>query len=262
MSLYCTHLATNIEVQSSTLRSYVSAIKSKLIADGYKWNQDLLYLSALVRGCKIKNDTIKVRLPISKGLLEVILFEIERRYSVISIQCYKCALFKAIYATLYYGLFRVGELAEGRDTVKAIDVHDATNKNQYLFVLHSSKTHSNADRPQKVRVQADNEVIGSQINNNFSPVTIIDEYIQVCRIRLTTDEPFFMKDDGAPVTACEIREELRDILLQLKLKPELYDVHSFRIGRVTDLYKWGVSIEQIQEVGRWKSNAVYKYLKP
>ena len=259
VSLYCTHLATNIGVQSSTLRSYVSAIKSKLIADGYGWNQDLLYLSALVRGCKLKNDTIKVRLPISKNLLEVILFEVERKYLVISKQLYKCALLKAVYITLYYGLFRVGEIAEGRHTVKAIDVHDATNKNQYLFVLHSSKTHSNADRPQKIRIQADDN---NNDNNNFSPVAVIDDYIQFRRFRLTANEAFFIKEDGTTISAGEIRTELREILSHLELKPELYDVHSFRIGRATDLHKSGVTIDQIQEIGRWKSNAVYKYLKP
>ena len=139
VSLYCAYLTENTNIQSSTLRTYLSAIKSKLQADNYRWNQDLVYLSALIRGCKLKNDVIKVRLPISRNLLEVILFEVERRYTIISKKYFICALFKTAFTILYYGLLRVGEITQSPHTLKAIDVHDAENKNKYLLILHSSK---------------------------------------------------------------------------------------------------------------------------
>ena len=63
-SLYCTFL-TEIGTQSSTLKSYVSAIKYKVKTDDpkYNWEDDLVMLSALTRACKLKNDRITTRLP-------------------------------------------------------------------------------------------------------------------------------------------------------------------------------------------------------
>ena len=39
------------------------------------------------------------------------------------------------------------------------------------------------------------------------------------------------------------------------------EVHSFRGGRTSDLANMGYSIDQIKALGRWKFNAVYRYLK-
>ena len=83
-SLYCTHLISNGEIQSSTIKSYVSAIKTKLKLDGYKWDEELVYFNALTRGCKMKNDILISRLPILNPLLQCILFEVERKYGVIN----------------------------------------------------------------------------------------------------------------------------------------------------------------------------------
>ena len=41
----------------------------------------------------------------------------------------------------------------------------------------------------------------------------------------------------------------------------LYGTHSLRSGRTCDLYKLGLSVETIKKIGRWKSNAVFRYLK-
>ena len=40
-----------------------------------------------------------------------------------------------------------------------------------------------------------------------------------------------------------------------------FSVHSLRAGRACDLLSYGVSVETIKKLGRWKSNAVFKYLK-
>ena len=63
--------------QSFTLKSYFSAIKCILKADGHKWNDEKMVLSPLTRCCKTQNDTVKTRLPIHKRLLEVLLFQLE-----------------------------------------------------------------------------------------------------------------------------------------------------------------------------------------
>ena len=54
---------------------------------------------------------------------------------------------------------------------------------------------------------------------------------------------------------------LKRAIKAIGLDPNLYSIHSMRLGRGTDLEKQGISIPLIKKIGRWKSNAVYKYLK-
>ena len=107
-------------IQSSTLRSYMSAIKRILIDDGYPWDDTKLLLETLIRGCRVINDHVKTHLPIQSGLLEMILFEIRR---MCNNQYYLEILYQTILCLCYYGLFRIGELTVGGHAVKASDVH-------------------------------------------------------------------------------------------------------------------------------------------
>ena len=86
-------------VQSSTLKSYFSAIKHILKQDGYQWDDRKVALSSLVKGCQIENDTVKIRLPIQKGLLDTLLFEIERLFSA---QPYLEILYKTVWISLFW----------------------------------------------------------------------------------------------------------------------------------------------------------------
>ena len=47
-------------IQSSTLQSYVSAIKSILVIDGYDWQDKKVLLNILVKACKLKNDVMYI----------------------------------------------------------------------------------------------------------------------------------------------------------------------------------------------------------
>ena len=139
MSLYCTYLTNYTDIQSTTLRSYVSAIKAKLQTIDYKWNQEQICLSSLIKSCKIKNDCVKLRLPIGRNLLDCTLFEVERRFLILENNPYKSTMFKTAFIFGYYGLMQVGEIALSEHTVKAKDVHLSSDKTKLLIILHSSK---------------------------------------------------------------------------------------------------------------------------
>ena len=86
--------------QSSTIRSYVSAIKHVVVSstDNYQWQDEQILLSAIVRACKIKNDCLRMRLPIQLPLLETLLFELDREFAT---QPYLNILYKAMFALAY-----------------------------------------------------------------------------------------------------------------------------------------------------------------
>ena len=55
-------------------------------------------------------------------------------------------------ATGYYGLLRIGELTAGTHSILACNVLTAKNKNKIQLVLKTSKTHAEANYPQKVTI--------------------------------------------------------------------------------------------------------------
>ena len=75
------------------------------------------------------------------------------------------------------------------------------------------------------------------------------------------DEQFFVFRDQAPVKPHDIWTVLNNALRKLNLNPAAYSVHSLCSGRASQLIKLGYPIETVKRLGRWRSNAVYKYIK-
>ena len=55
--IFAAHLV-NERMQSSTVKSYVSAIKRILTDDNYKWKDENVLLHTLTKACKVINDKI------------------------------------------------------------------------------------------------------------------------------------------------------------------------------------------------------------
>ena len=125
LTLYVGHLVHS-KRKSTTIKCYISAIKAVLGYAGIKLKLDDALLSALTQACKIKNDTIHTRLPITRCVLHLILNNLANTFT--SPQPYLVSLFKALFCMAYYGLFRIGELTSSPHIVKAKDVHVGTNK--------------------------------------------------------------------------------------------------------------------------------------
>ena len=245
--------------QSGTIKLYVSAIKRTLLNDKYKWKDELILLSSLTRACKLVNDRVKTRLPIHCNLLEMILFEIGRIYGE---QPYLKCMYKALFALGYYGLLRVGELKASPHTIKARDVHMGVNEDKILVILYSSKTHDEGDRPQQVKITTnDTEKSGHYVHRNFCPFKSMREYMHIRGAYDSYSESLFIYRDKLTVgedPACRL---LRKAIDAIGLDSSIYDMHSLRIGRASDLIKYNYSVEEVKRLGSWKSNVVYKYIR-
>ena len=242
-------------LQSQMIKLYFSAIKATLIDNDYDWDDDKVILTSLVRASKLVNDRFLVRLPIYKGLLELLLFEIECMYET---QPFLEALYKAFFLISYYGMFRVGELALGPHTLKAKDVHIAQNKDKILFVLYSSNIHHEGMRPQKIKITA---VQTKNDNAFFCPFRASRNYLAVRGSYSADTDPFFIFTDHSPVNPQQVCRVLKNTLAAINLNPNLYNLHSLRIRRTSDMFRQGYSIEQTKIAGHWKSNSVYRYIR-
>ena len=261
VSLYCGFLIEVKRRQIATVKSYVSAIKAVLQNDGYEWSDKNLLISTLVNTSN-SHSIHKVRLPIRKGLLNLLLFELERMFgSATNSQPYLELMYKNAFVFQYYGLLRIGEITQtpAGHQILAGNIHKGRNKEKVLILLNSSKTHDESHEPQAVRISRD--VIDKKELHMFSPFEITQNYLDCRGGYYNDDEPYFILPDGTPLSSQQLRKVLKKLLTKLDLDASLYDTHSFRIGRATDLLKYGYSVERIKKIGRWRSNAVYKYLR-
>ena len=76
----------------------------------------------------------------------------------------------------------------------------------------------------------------------------------------TDDEQFFYRD-RTPVTMHAIWKVLKLMIKQCKIDERNYCFHGLRAGRTCNLLRLGLSVETIKDIGRWKSNTVFAYLK-
>ena len=170
-------------------------------------------------------------------------------------------MYKAAFCLAYYGMMRVGELTYSPHLVKACDVFIGTNKKKIMMILRSSKTHGEELPPQKIKITAEENVKRKLRKINFYPFKCARDFMLRRGPYVDESEQFIVYQDHSPVRPEQYRSTLRSMLKKLNLNAQLYDTHSMRVGRVHDMVKMGYIIEQIKTAGRWKSNAIYKYLK-
>ena len=109
-------------MQSSSVKSYISAIKKMLVDDGYPWDDQKVLVASLTKACKLVNDRVRTQLPIQCSLLELILFEVQRVYNN---QFYLRLMYQALFAISYYGMMRVSEVTASDHVIKAKNVQKA-----------------------------------------------------------------------------------------------------------------------------------------
>ena len=210
--------------QSSTIRSYISAIKAKLKEVGIQLKENQYLLTSITKACKYKNHKAGIRLSIHKEMLKEIILQVAGIFP--SEQPYLECLYKALFTVAYFGLFRVGELTKGSYPVLAKDVHITTNKKKILFICQ---------------------------------FTALKNFLNLRRGFTSKHESFFIFRDGSLVTPDNFRNILKKTLVKARFDERLYNSHSFCIGRSCDLLK---IVETIKKIGRWHgSNPVYTYLK-
>ena len=255
--------------QSATVRTYLSAFRVVLKIGGIKLQEDLFLINSLTRACKITNDRIHARLPISKAMLNIILKQVKTHFEDgDNVQLFLSLLYQTMFSTAYYGMLKVGEVTLGSHPILAKDVHIGANKEKLMLILHSLKTHAKCNFPQMVKISstrtsaAKNRIQQQAENQEFCPYMLIRKYANLRGpFRCADNEPFFTFAGGVPVKPIHMNRCLKTILGKCGFDPIVYSVHSLRVGRSVDLLKLGLSVETIKKLGRWKSNAVFQYLK-
>ena len=171
--LFVCYLIDN-KKQSSTVRSYISAIKAVLKDQKIEIKEDEYLLPSLTKACRLKNDVVNIHIPIQKGLMKLILKAIDKHYANIQ-QPYLRLLYLTLFSTAYYSLFRVGELTAGNHPVLAKDVQIGDNKKNFSSSSGAPKHMRNMQNPSWLKLPAQTSIgkntnpgnpgIGAHINS-------------------------------------------------------------------------------------------------
>ena len=85
---------------------------------------------------------------------------------------------------------------------------------------------------------------------------------QLLAVQSHLSGPLFTNASNSPITDTIFRKVLRKAITKLGLNPSVYTPHSFRIGGATLAHELNYSDSQIRQIGRWKSVAFNKYVRP
>ena len=99
------------------------------------------------------------------------------------------------------------------------------------------------------------------VHHHFCPFQVLRMYMKLRGGFTTAQEQLFIFHDEQALRAEQLSRVLKSMIQKIGLNDSLYSIHSFRIGRTSDLVKFGFPIETVKWLGRWRSNAVYKYIR-
>ncbi len=172
---------------------------------------------------------------------------------------YDILLYKAIFSLMYFGCLRISEtVVTDNKKEHTLKVHDVMPlyKDRCLvgfrLTLHTYKF--NYQKPVVMKLCP-----ASEVDKCICPVQALAKYLLM---RGNGNGVLFLDSSGVNITRSVVSVKLKEILLRLSLDADLYNTHSFRIGRATDLILSGVSTENVRLIGRWSSDAFRKYIRP
>ena len=187
------------------------------------------------------------RRPITKQILQAILASVHPCTST----RYQQLMYSSMFTLMYHVCLRASEviLTESPQHILQISQlipHHHNNSYELIFNTYKHSTTSSTN----IHVMP--------TGTTDCPVTTLSKYLQV---RGSTTGPLYIHK-GSPITRPQFIKILHTCLEYAQIPSGNYNTHSFRIGRTTDMASANVPHSTIQKLGRWKSNAYLKYIRP
>ena len=163
-------------------------------------------------------------------------------------------MYSSVFTLMYHAALRASEICVtplASHTLKAnqLIITKTTNGNA-IKIKFSSYKHSTSEPTPLVIYPSE---------TNGCPVKAYKEF---CHVRCKHTDLAYVNKDNTPLSRQQLARTLHGLLEKTKMKPSHYNTHSFRIGKATDMANNGYTHAQIAMLGRWKSNAFLKYIKP
>lgn len=216
-------------------------------------SQNISLLKFFLQGFQKVKPSSDSRLPITPNILNSLLLALEHTPSSFFTKC----LLRAMFLVAYCAFLRIREITKtsgsthhfilfGNVTIKSDAQHG-----QYIEItiphFKHAKSSTSTIRPQQ-----------NKTDSIFCPHKSLMQYLSK-RKHDSSSQPLFFFMDGVPVSR-QFFTELWLALSFCNLNLHQYQTHSFRIGAATTAADRFVTEHQIQQMGRWKSNAFKRYI--
>ncbi|XP_066478826.1 integrase/recombinase xerD homolog [Tiliqua scincoides] len=235
----------------SSLPGFMSAIAFVSKAGGYPdFTQDFR-VRRMLEGFARKTPPVRdQRRPITPELLG----GIAGTFSTLCSSPCEVQLFRAALLTAFFGAFRPSEfLAKNKtdQSARALRRADLTwMPGGVLINLRWSKTDQRGIGC-SVTLK---EVVGMPL----CPVAALREYTAFSGEH---SGALFQHEDGSPLTLFQFRAIFSRALGALGLQPREFGLHSLRIGAASAAAALGLSGEDIQNIGHWRSSTYRRYVR-
>ena len=240
------------DFKPSTITSFISALAYIHKIQDLPNPTDHFLIRKLLYGIR-KQKTCDKRKPFTlenlQSLITALPYIVDTVYSRI--------LFKAMFLTAFYGFFRVGELS-----VSSLAPHNVIIFKAVSYVRSSSRVRELLISMDKYKHSQGQKVIiplRRQTNKLLCPVRALLDYMHLAP---NSFGALFQNQQGHAIQASHFRTVLRSCVMACNLDPSVFKGHSFRIGGATLAYTMHMPTEQIKRLGRWKSSAFLKYIRP
>ncbi len=172
----------------------------------------------------------------------------------IAVNAYDSMMFKSMVTLMYFRLLRVGEVTDSDHTLRFKNVKISDSPRRVILQFQTAKN----DRMGTVGHTA---TVYPDPDKRVCPVNHLLNYLLLRPPLKHQEENLYVKLNGNPVKENEFRVLLTKGRKVLKWSKRVTS-HSFRMGRATQLFLDGIPVHEIQQKGRWGSNAVLCYIKP
>lgn len=234
----------------STLTSYNSAIGYLHKLNGLEDPSSSVFIIKFLQGARKTRAHVDTRLPITISILHKLVAAL----NTIASNVYYKTLYQSMFLTAFYGLLRVGEMTTfpNDKTTHCLKFRDIERHALGFTLIFRTHKYSLPGRVSKV-------VIKRQPDSITCPVLHMQSYLSM---RGNNTGYLFIHPDGTPVSRSQFTDVLNNALSFIGLSPTSYKGHSFRIGSCTWHMEQGFTDTQLRSLGRWRSNAFLKYIRP
>lgn len=247
LHLYIAHLHTE-GYKHATVLNHVSAISHFHKIHGVFDPTTTYTTTKMLTGVRNSQHNIPdARRPITHNILMRMMGAIRTT----AIDDYQLRMYRSLFSLMYYACLRISEVSLTATSDHNIQLSQVSMKPDH-------KSFQLQFRSYKHCVASDFQLHVTATSSLDCPVKLMLKYLVV---RGRRSGPLY-QINGMPLRRHQIISMLNSTIKYLKLPEYLFNTHSFRIGRTTDLAAANVPHTTIKHIGRWQSNAYLKYVRP
>jgi integrase len=245
-----------INLAASTTRTVISALSFVFQLGSCTDLTQHFVIKKMLQGFQKAKPSCDPRLPITPEILQKLIQALP--YTADSY--FSQTLLRAMFILAYCTFLRVGEITKTNSKThhyllaKHVSMGIDAEGLGFLDITIPHFKHSNS-----------NAITIHLAQNNRTPLLCpyqaLTDFLRLRKHHSPDPPPLFSFMDDTPVLRQYFTSQLRLALKFNNLNLAQYQAHSFRIGAATTAAANGYTEIQIQNMGRWKSNAYRKYIR-